>query len=125
MVWRLCVIFTLCIASVDWLKAEDRSAVASEPTLKSIYSGVHRLEEFQREGTQAIVLAFLDTDCPIARNYVPRLAEIYARFRDRGIDFEFEDHGPCHSVYISDPDGHTIEITTYDLQPVGKDDHRP
>jgi catechol 2,3-dioxygenase len=38
-----------------------------------------------------------------------------ARFRDRGIEFESADHVIAQSVYISDPDGHQIEITTYDL----------
>jgi len=37
------------------------------------------------------------------------------RFRERGIEFESADHGIAHSVYISDPDGHQIEITTYEL----------
>ncbi len=37
------------------------------------------------------------------------------RFRELGIDFEFEDHAISHSVYVSDPDGHQLEITTYDL----------
>jgi catechol 2,3-dioxygenase-like lactoylglutathione lyase family enzyme len=37
------------------------------------------------------------------------------RFGELGIDFEDADHGIAHSVYISDPDGHRIEITTYDL----------
>jgi catechol 2,3-dioxygenase-like lactoylglutathione lyase family enzyme len=36
-------------------------------------------------------------------------------FRQRGIDFQFEDHGVCHSVYIRDPDGYRVEITTYDV----------
>jgi len=36
-------------------------------------------------------------------------------FRGQGIEFRFADHGVCHSIYVSDPDGHTIEITTYDL----------
>jgi len=36
-------------------------------------------------------------------------------FRAKKVDFEFADHGVAHSVYISDPDGHRIEITTYDL----------
>jgi catechol 2,3-dioxygenase-like lactoylglutathione lyase family enzyme len=36
-------------------------------------------------------------------------------FREQGIEFEFADHGPAHSVYISDPDGHTVEITTYEV----------
>lgn len=38
-----------------------------------------------------------------------------ALFRERGIAFEFANHGIAHSVYISDPDGHRVEITTYDL----------
>jgi catechol 2,3-dioxygenase len=36
-------------------------------------------------------------------------------FRDLGIAFESADHGIAQSVYISDPDGHRIEITTYEL----------
>jgi len=35
--------------------------------------------------------------------------------RERRIDFRFADHGASHSVYISDPDGHQIEITTYEI----------
>jgi len=37
------------------------------------------------------------------------------RFRELGIEFESADHGIARSVYISDPDGHRIEITTYDV----------
>ncbi len=36
-------------------------------------------------------------------------------FRELGIEFEAADHGVAHSVYISDPDGHRIEITTYEV----------
>jgi catechol-2,3-dioxygenase len=36
-------------------------------------------------------------------------------FRERGMEFRFADHGLSHSVYISDPDGHRIEITTYEV----------
>ena len=36
-------------------------------------------------------------------------------FREQGIEFRFADHGVCHSIYLNDPDGHTIEITTYEL----------
>jgi len=35
--------------------------------------------------------------------------------REKGIEFEFQDHKIVHSVYFSDPDGHLIELTTYDL----------
>lgn len=38
-----------------------------------------------------------------------------ARFRERGIEFRFSDHGIAHSVYIPDPDGHRIEVTTYEI----------
>jgi len=33
----------------------------------------------------------------------------------RGIKFEFQDHEIAHSIYFSDPDGHQLEITTYEL----------
>lgn len=32
-----------------------------------------------------------------------------------GISFEFENHGIAHSIYFDDPDGHQVEITTYDV----------
>jgi len=37
-------------------------------------------------------------------------------FRERGIEFEFADHSVAHSVYVHDPDGHRIELTTYEIQ---------
>jgi catechol 2,3-dioxygenase-like lactoylglutathione lyase family enzyme len=33
----------------------------------------------------------------------------------RGIDFEFQDHEISHSIYFRDPDGHQLEITTYEV----------
>ena len=33
----------------------------------------------------------------------------------QGIAFEFQDHRISHSIYFSDPDGHQIEITTYEI----------
>jgi catechol 2,3-dioxygenase-like lactoylglutathione lyase family enzyme len=36
--------------------------------------------------------------------------------KQRGIQFEFQDHKISHSIYFSDPDGHNLEITTYDLE---------
>jgi catechol 2,3-dioxygenase-like lactoylglutathione lyase family enzyme len=35
--------------------------------------------------------------------------------KERGIAFHFEDHGIAHSIYFRDPDGHELEITTYDV----------
>lgn len=36
-------------------------------------------------------------------------------FPARGIEVRFEDHQIARSIYIVDPDGHQLEITTYDL----------
>ena len=33
----------------------------------------------------------------------------------RGIAFEFADHEISHSIYFRNPDGHRLEITTYEL----------
>ena len=35
--------------------------------------------------------------------------------KNRGIEFEFQNHKISHSIYFSDPDGHEVEITTYKL----------
>jgi catechol 2,3-dioxygenase-like lactoylglutathione lyase family enzyme len=34
----------------------------------------------------------------------------------RGIEFDFQDHEISHSIYFYDPDGHALEITTYELK---------
>ena len=36
--------------------------------------------------------------------------------KKRGIKFEFQGHEISHSIYFHDPDGHQLEITTYDLE---------
>ena len=33
----------------------------------------------------------------------------------RGIPFNFQDHEISHSIYFRDPDGHELEITTYEV----------
>jgi catechol 2,3-dioxygenase-like lactoylglutathione lyase family enzyme len=32
-----------------------------------------------------------------------------------GIEPRFEDHGIVHSLYFTDPDGHKLELTTYEV----------
>jgi catechol-2,3-dioxygenase len=34
----------------------------------------------------------------------------------RGIAFNFQDHEISHSIYFRDPDGHELEITTYEVE---------
>jgi catechol 2,3-dioxygenase-like lactoylglutathione lyase family enzyme len=36
-------------------------------------------------------------------------------FRRRGVEFTFEDHEIAHSIYLRDPDGHSVELTTYEV----------
>lgn len=36
--------------------------------------------------------------------------------KQRGIEFEFQDHEISHSIYFRDPDGHRLEITTYEVK---------
>src|SRR5204863_3827671 len=36
--------------------------------------------------------------------------------QNRGIKFEFQDHEIAHSIYFRDPNGHQLEITTYEVE---------
>jgi catechol-2,3-dioxygenase len=35
--------------------------------------------------------------------------------KTRGVAFEFQDHEISESIYFQDPDGHELEITTYEV----------
>ena len=39
--------------------------------------------------------------------------------KERGIKFTFQDHEISHSIYFRDPDGHKLEITTYEVEKRG------
>ena len=45
----------------------------------------------------------------------PSFEAVQAHLTAQGIPFTFSDHDISHSIYFSDPDGHRLEITTYDL----------
>jgi catechol 2,3-dioxygenase-like lactoylglutathione lyase family enzyme len=86
-------------------------------------------------GTGAIGVAIFDQDVhapsrpddavlPAARILhfafrVDRAGLDAARSELAGEDFKltFTDHGLSHSLYFRDPDGHLVELTTYDVQP--------
>jgi catechol 2,3-dioxygenase-like lactoylglutathione lyase family enzyme len=38
-----------------------------------------------------------------------------AELPSAGFEYRFADHGACHSIYFPDPDGHEIELTTYEV----------
>lgn len=67
------------------LAAADSQPAAPEPTLKSIYAGLHRLDDLKAKDTKAVVCAFLDTECPIAQKYIPRLKDIHQRLEKKGV----------------------------------------
>ena len=64
--------------------------------------------ETSRYGARMLHLAFRAT----------RAAFLAAQgaLQERGIAFEFQDHEISHSIYFRDPDGHELEITTYELE---------
>lgn len=43
------------------------------------------------------------------------LREAMAELRARDVPFEEQDHGIARSIYLHDPDGHQVELTTYDV----------
>jgi catechol-2,3-dioxygenase len=43
-----------------------------------------------------------------------------AELQARAVSFQFRDHEIAHSIYLSDPDGFLLEITTYDIPKVEK-----
>jgi catechol-2,3-dioxygenase len=46
----------------------------------------------------------------VARDDVDRAQE---HMRELGVDFRSEDHGSAHSLYVADPDGNVVELTSY------------
>ncbi|HUE41562.1 MAG TPA: VOC family protein [Chthoniobacterales bacterium] len=46
------------------------------------------------------------------KNFIAAQGEL----KQRGIKFEFQNHEISHSIYFRDPDGHNLEITTYELK---------
>ena len=41
--------------------------------------------------------------------------EARTALEQEGVESRFSDHGISHSVYFDDPDGHVIELTTYQV----------
>lgn len=46
---------------------------------------------------------------------VDRASFEQAHFMANGVAFEYEDHAVCYSIYLYDPDGYRVELTTYEV----------
>lgn len=82
---------------------KGNTAIAFFPTnsrAKSTLSG--------RSGIRMLHLAFRAN----RKNFLAAQEEL----KRRGIKFEFQDHEISHSIYFRSPDGHHLEITTYELK---------
>ena len=86
---RALVTFALCACGsiVQAAAPVDLGRPSERPKLQSIYGETHDLTEFAGDKTNGIVLIFLGTECPVARQYLPRLAELYQQHRQRGVEF--------------------------------------
>ncbi len=94
---------------------------------KRLYEGMwDGVPVFIGKGTTALALFPAKSDQPASgdirmlhlairadqKNFLAAQEEL----KQRGIKFEFEDHEISHSIYFRDPDGHHLEITTYELK---------
>jgi catechol 2,3-dioxygenase-like lactoylglutathione lyase family enzyme len=46
----------------------------------------------------------------------PNFLSAQEELQAQGITVTFQDHDISHSIYFHDPDGHQLEITTYELE---------
>ena len=92
---RLLLLVALCAPCCALLCATglaasplDVAEASKRPYLKTIYSSPYDLKKFVAAlDARGVVLVFLGTECPVARQYVPRLAELYQEFRSQGVQF--------------------------------------
>ncbi|MBT4865414.1 MAG: redoxin domain-containing protein [Planctomycetaceae bacterium] len=68
--------------------AEPQSPIGrtvTEFTLNDYRGKSHALADFKDE--KLVVVAVLGTECPLAKLYAPRLAQLHAKYKDRGVAF--------------------------------------
>ncbi len=82
------LILVLCAVSPAWSGEADSAPQAAMPTvpdfsLRDCYGAMRKLSDLQ--GDRLTVVAFLGTECPLARLYGPRLEKLHERFADQGV----------------------------------------
>ncbi len=80
---------------------------ADSPTIETFTLATHRGVEWSLNDmadSKLVVVAFLGTECPLAKLYGPRLADLHAKFADKGVAFVGVNSNTQDSI---------TEITTY------------
>ena len=88
MVRTVSVLFlALVLAAPNAVLSAEPAVAHQQPRLKSVYAGVHSLNEFVAADSRGLVLVFLGTECPVARQYLPRLKELSAEYKPQCVAF--------------------------------------
>ena len=78
---------TALVSATALVNATALVSANEEPTVRGIFGVERLLGDFQEPTVKATVLVFMDPDCPVVRQYAPRLRELYNRYnrikRDR------------------------------------------
>ncbi len=89
---RACWLIVLaCSAGAASLPAAATETVsplgrkAENFTLHDFYGKPHALADYAEK--KVVILAFLGTECPLAKLYAPRLTELQKKFADQGVQF--------------------------------------
>jgi peroxiredoxin len=88
--WLAPAIVCLCCGLADRpLRAEAQPSPLGKTvesfTLNDFRGAAHSLDDYR--GRKLVVVAFLGTECPLARLYGPRLAELDRKYAERGVTF--------------------------------------
>ncbi|WP_197440237.1 redoxin domain-containing protein [Polystyrenella longa] len=92
-------------ARAEELKPPAIGAQVPDVPLVDIYRRERTLSDSQ--GKQAIVLAVLGVDCPLANLYIPRLNEMHAEYASKGVQF---------AVINSNPQDTMVQVAAHALE---------
>jgi peroxiredoxin/mono/diheme cytochrome c family protein len=82
--WFSAILLTACV-SATMLNAADIGGRIDRFTLPDVHGRNRSLDELADK--HVVVIAFLGTECPLARRYVPRLQELSDAYAARGVAF--------------------------------------
>jgi peroxiredoxin len=83
----LAVLLLVAVQGSGTVAAEPADALGKAIknfTLPDVHGRAHALADYK---DRVLVLAFLGTECPLAKNYAPRLRDLAAEFEKRGVAF--------------------------------------